>query len=109
MKSRIALTLAVGAFAVSALASAQHRPGRHVARMSVEDAQRIALARVPGQVRHEEMEFENHRWIYSFEISAGRPGIEEVNIDADTGAIVEVVHERNQRPLFRPSATSQER
>lgn len=90
----IAVAVASG-LAVPTFASAQQHP-HHQARVALDDARRTALARVAGQVRHEEMEYERHRWIYSFEIvRGGHPGIEEVNVDADTGAIVEVVHERS--------------
>lgn len=83
------------ALAVPVLAAAQQHPARHVPRVAEPVARQTALARVAGEVRHEEMEFENHRWIYSYEIKvAGRPGIEEVNVDADSGAIVDVSHER---------------
>ena len=72
---------------------AQHH-AKHKARISVEAARATALARVAGTVHDWELEYEDHRWIYSFEIKAGRPGIEEVNVDADTGVIVGVEHER---------------
>ena len=83
-----ALTLSVPRM-VSAQSHQQHKP-----RISLEVARTTALARVPGEVRHWEVEYEGHRWIYSFEIKAARPGIEEVNVDADTGVIVSVEHER---------------
>jgi uncharacterized membrane protein YkoI len=68
----------------------------HHARISLETARATALERVPGTVQSEELEYEGHRWIYSFEIVPAqptRPGIEEVNVDADTGTIVSVEHE----------------
>jgi uncharacterized membrane protein YkoI len=85
----------VGALALCAprLVAAQGHE-KHKPRIAFEVARATALARVAGEVRHWEVEYEGHRWIYSFEIKAGRPGIEEVNVDADTGVIVSVEHER---------------
>jgi len=39
----------------------------------MEAAQATARARVHGEVRHSELEFEHHRWIYSVE-PRRRPG-----------------------------------
>jgi uncharacterized membrane protein YkoI len=91
-RGRFALLLGTLALFASHLVAAQHR--QHKPRVAFEVARATALARVAGEVRHWEIEYEGHRWIYSFEIKAGRPGIEEVNVDADTGVIVSVEHER---------------
>ena len=91
--SVVGLALACGALAPG-LAAAQHRGVPHAAAVAIDAARATALARVPGTVRHEELEYEGGHWIYSFEISTGRPGIEEVNIDADTGVVLNVEHER---------------
>ena len=58
-------------------------------------ARRTALAAVPGgKVQSHELERENGRLIYSYDIKvAGKPGVEEVNIDAMTGEIVAHEHE----------------
>ncbi len=58
-------------------------------------ARATALARVPhARVRSEELEYEGGRWIYSYDLKvAGQPGIEEVNVDANTGRVVAVQHE----------------
>lgn len=93
--SRLTLaTAALGALLVAPIASAQRRAPRHVPRITLASARATALARVPGRVRSSELERENHRWIYSFEIKTAHPGVEEVNVDADTGVIVNVEHER---------------
>ena len=88
----LAFALMCAPFA-SSLALAQGHAAHHTAAVAMVDARATALARVPGTVRHEELEHEGGRWIYSFEISTGGPGIEEVNVDADTGALVSVEHE----------------
>ena len=58
--------------------------------ITLDRAQTIALTRVPGTVRHSELEREHGRWIYSFEIRTPARIAMEVNVDADSGAIVEV-------------------
>jgi hypothetical protein len=70
----------------------QHQP-----RVSLSDARAKALATVPGKVVAEELEHEKGRWIYSFEIKPQgetRRLIKEVNIDADTGVVVNVETEK---------------
>jgi uncharacterized membrane protein YkoI len=55
----------------------------------------IALARVPGgTISAAELEEEDGRLIYSFELKvAGKSGEEEVHVDAKTGEVVKVEHE----------------
>ena len=78
-------------------------------KLQLEDARRRALVRVPGKVEHEELEKEHDRWIYSFEIRADGERdphvIQEVNVDADTGAIVAVETEHD-RALVYPAVPS---
>jgi DNA-binding beta-propeller fold protein YncE len=58
-------------------------------------ATKTALEQVPGgKVRSSELEREKGKLIYSFDIKvAGKSGIEEINVDAMTGAIVAHEHE----------------
>ena len=65
------------------------------AKISVEAATATALAAVPGgKVAAHELEREKGKLIYSFDIKvAGKSGIEEVAVDAMTGAMIETVHE----------------
>lgn len=63
------------------------------AKITIDEARDIALAKVPGQVQQEELEKEHGRWIYSFEIrpsGAKDRTIQEVNVAADDGTIVAV-------------------
>lgn len=92
--------------AVSLLASGVHvseaaprKQTTHVAKVSIEDARKTALARVPGTIKSEELEKEDGRWIYSFIVKpdGGRAGfVKEVNVDADTGVVVDVETEREK-------------
>jgi uncharacterized membrane protein YkoI len=59
------------------------------------DAEATALKEVPGgKVANHELEREKGKLIYSFDFKvAGKSGIDEVNIDAMTGALVDKSHE----------------
>jgi uncharacterized membrane protein YkoI len=61
-----------------------------VAKISKDSATAIALSRVPGAtVSSAEIERENGRLIWSFDLkTAGKAGIDEVNVNALTGAVV---------------------
>lgn len=61
-----------------------------VARISKDSATAIALARVPGAtVSSAEIERENGNLIWSFDLkTAGKAGIDEVNVNALTGKVV---------------------
>ena len=65
------------------------------AKIAEADARKTALAAVPGgKVQSHELERENGKLIYSYDIKvAGKSGIEEVNVDAITGSIVAHEHE----------------
>ncbi len=54
-----------------------------------------ARARVPkGTIEAAEIEEEGGKLVYSFDIkTAGRTGIDEVNVDAHTGKVLSVSHE----------------
>jgi uncharacterized membrane protein YkoI len=65
------------------------------ATLAPDSAIKIALARVPGgSISEAELEEEDGRLIYSFEIKvAGKSGSDELHIDARTGQIVKQEHE----------------
>ena len=65
------------------------------AKVSLDTARTTALAKVPnGTVRSEELEKEHGKLIYSFDIAVpGKSGIEEVNVNAITGKVVNKHHE----------------
>jgi uncharacterized membrane protein YkoI len=65
------------------------------AKVSLEAARATALAKVPGgKLKSEELEEENGKLQYSFDIKVpGKSGIEEVEIDALNGAVIKVQHE----------------
>ena len=65
------------------------------AKVSEDSAAAIARAKVPnGTIQSVELEHENGKLIYSYDIKiAGKSGIEEVNVNAMDGTVVGVEHE----------------
>ena len=59
------------------------------------EAAKTALSTVQnGQIQAVELENENGRLIYSYELKVpGKSGIEEVNVNAKTGSVVNTEHE----------------
>jgi uncharacterized membrane protein YkoI len=65
------------------------------AKISEETARATALKEVPnGTVKSSELEREKGKLIYSYDITVpGKSGVEEVNVNALTGAVVAKTHE----------------
>ncbi len=99
----IRFTIALGAASLAATPLlAQGTPKTDIppalakqAKISLDSARGIAVRRVPnGTIQSQELENEHGRLIYPFDMKiAGKTGIEEVNVNAKTGAIVAVAHE----------------
>ena len=67
---------------------------RREAKITMKQARATALAQVPGgKIKSSELERENGKLIYSFDIRMHNKGIKEVQIDAINGAVVEVTDE----------------
>ncbi len=61
------------------------------ARISIEEVRAIALKKAPGEIQEEELEKENGKLVYSFDIRAtGQKDITEVQVSAIDGSIVSV-------------------
>jgi uncharacterized membrane protein YkoI len=60
--------------------------------ISLETARQTALAQIPGQVEEEELEEEDGKWVYEFDIRPPTVGAakREISIDANTGAVVKI-------------------
>jgi uncharacterized membrane protein YkoI len=56
-------------------------------KLTLEAAQKIALTKQSGRVKGAELEMENNRLVYSFDIERQKV-IHEVQVDANTGIIV---------------------
>jgi uncharacterized membrane protein YkoI len=65
------------------------------AKIAMATARATALKEVPnGKIRRSKLEREGGKLIYSFDIKVpGKTGVEEVNVDAITGAVVAHEHE----------------
>ncbi len=55
--------------------------------ISQKSAEALALQQASGEIKSSELEFENKKWIYSFDIQT-KTGIQEVQIDAIKGSLV---------------------
>ena len=98
MKNKIiitgALAAALGVIGLAGCASEKQEQAelQAQAKISKEQAQQTALAKVPdGTIKEGELEKEKGRLIWSFDIAMpGSPNIQEVNVDATTGDVVSV-------------------
>lgn len=63
--------------------------------VTADSARKLALAQVPnGRIDEEEIEEEHGKLVFSFDIKVpGKTGVDEVLIDARTGALVSKSHE----------------
>jgi uncharacterized membrane protein YkoI len=94
----VTLGLVLGAASLASVATTAIAEQTHHARCPLAEARAKALGLVPGRVVAEELEHEQGRWIYSFEIrptGETRKIIKEVNLDADTGALVGSIDTEN--------------
>ncbi|MGI8771793.1 MAG: PepSY domain-containing protein [Acidobacteriaceae bacterium] len=60
----------------------------HKTKLSMGEAKKIALSKESGTIKSQELEHEKGRWIYSFDIQHDQQ-VHEVNVDANTGEVVE--------------------
>lgn len=88
------IVTAVSVFAQKAKPESQAALIRE-AKITKKAATATALGQVPGaRVKSSEIERENGKLIYSFDLKVkGKSGIEEINVDALTGAVVAHEHE----------------
>jgi uncharacterized membrane protein YkoI len=81
------------------------------AKVSEATARATALAQVPnGKVKSSEIERENGKLIYSFDITVpGKTGIEEVNVNAIDGSVVNQEHETPKSEKTEAAAEAKEK
>lgn len=84
---------------------------RTEAKITEAAARVTALKEIPaGKIRSGELERENGKLIYSFDIKvAGKSGIEEVQVDAITGLVVSNVHETPKMEKAEAAADKKEK
>ena len=68
--------------------SASQSAMRKEAKVTMEEAEKAALAKESGKIKSKELEREKGRLIYSFDIKTA-DGLHEVNVDAITGKVIE--------------------
>jgi uncharacterized membrane protein YkoI len=98
MKKLLAVALLVAMVPVANAATTTTTTKKHhhsTAKVSEETARAAALAQIPnGKVESHELEKEHGKLVYSFDIKApGKSGVEEVNVDAMTGKVLNSHHE----------------
>ena len=93
--SKIALISLLAASLITPLFAAESQKQlRKEAKISMKKARSIALAKAPGKIKSSELERENGKLIYSFDIRNSKGTITEVNVNAMDGTVVDV-HEEN--------------
>jgi hypothetical protein len=91
-----ALLLAVSALGAQGVTVKEEKPGLlKKAKVSADTAIAHAQAKLPkAKLKSAEIEEEGGKLIYSFDFeTAGKSGIDEVNVDAVTGKVLAVEHE----------------
>ena len=92
--------MAAGLYAIETQAQLQKE-----AKISMRKAKSIAIKQVPnGKIQSSELERENGKLIYSFDIKDSK-GITEVNVDAMNGKVVDV---HNESPAKEAAEKKQE-
>jgi len=96
VSAALALTVGVGTLSSQPVTVKEEKAGMlKLAKVTSTVATATALAKVPaGTVQSAEIEKEDGKLVYAFDIKvAGKKGIEEVLVDATTGAVISVNHE----------------
>ena len=88
MKNSIAYAVALMLLTSSPSFSAESAP-QETPKLTLEQAQEIALKKVPGVVQNHELESEGGKSIYSFEVKTLGNSNVEVEVDANTGDVLE--------------------
>jgi len=96
MKKHLGLCLLLAIGLVAGCKTENESALQAQAKISKADAQATALAKVPnGTVKEGELEKERGKLIWSFEITTpDTKDITEVNVDALTGEVVNIEHEK---------------
>jgi uncharacterized membrane protein YkoI len=79
------------------------------AKITMDAARATALKKAPGKVESSELEKEHGKLIYSFDIRNAKGTIDEVNVDAITGAVVAVEHESKAKEAAEKKQEAKEK
>jgi uncharacterized membrane protein YkoI len=94
MKTSIRYSLLASILFVSSAFGAD-KPPKNI--ISIEKAKTIATETAPGDIKSSELEFEGHKWVYSFDIASADAQIHEVLVNAKTGKVVSNTIESPQK------------
>ncbi len=97
----VAASFCAGFLTWYALAGLSKPPGN---RLTLHEAEEIALATYEGQVESHELEKEKGTWVYSFDLRGKDNRLHEVLIDARTGNVVSHVIETPQQEAKEAAA-----
>jgi hypothetical protein len=87
--SAILLVLSCAAWAAAQKHEADEQAAlQKEAKITMAQAKKTALTKEPGKIKSQELEKENEKLIYSFDIQT-KSGIHEVTVDAISGDVVE--------------------
>jgi len=78
-------------------------------KIGMKKAKEIASLQIAGKIKSSELEKENGKLIYSFDIRNSTGTITEVNIDAYTGAVIAVGEENAQTEAAEKQAEKAEK
>lgn len=99
----IIIAIAIGLACGINTANAQNK------KIGMAKAKAIALKQESGKINASELEKEKGKWIYSIEIRNAKGTITEVNVDAYTGAVVNVEEENAQKEAEEKRVESKEK
>ncbi|MEO6589946.1 MAG: PepSY domain-containing protein [Pyrinomonadaceae bacterium] len=95
---KLSAFLLIGLFAISAnTVSAQNKDLSKQTKITMEQARATAMTKASGTIEGEELEKENGKLVYSFDIRNAKGTITEVQVDAKTGKIVSVEEENAEK------------
>lgn len=95
---KLSAFLLIGLFAIFAnTVSAQNKDLSKQAKITMEQARATAMTKASGTIEGEELEKENGKLVYSFDIRNARGTITEVQVDAKNGKIVSVEEENAEK------------
>ena len=71
------------------------------AKVTIEQAIKTALEKVPGKVVEAELEKKHNTLLWEVEVVTGENRVMEVHIDAESGAVIEVEEEKPEKDMKR--------
>jgi len=71
------------------------------AKVTIDQAIKTALEKVPGKVVEAELEKKHDKLLWEFEVVTAENKVMEVHIDAESGAVIEVEEEKPEKDMKR--------